>query len=302
MFLEVILYILAILVIGFALKKVGLLTDTRVDFLNKLAFYIALPALIFHSIYSRTLKDIFSPLLILGFCIVLFSVLALGWTIFQRIGEDRKKSVAITQSYHGNIGYMGLPVVAIALGGAAGGRASLLLGIGSMVQIVLTTLILVHLNSPSGELSSKLRRVIINPVLLSLIVGLAFSLFNLTLPETADSIISIISDAALPIALLGVGASIRLEAQDKEWKNPALVLGLKMIFMPILGWIVLSLLGVDIVSLKTGVLMLGMPTAVSTFIYSKELGGDEEFASLNISLTTLFSMVSISILLALCAC
>ncbi len=74
---------------------------------------------------------------------------------------------------------------------------------------------------------------------------------------------------------------------------------MKIVFMPILGWILLSSLGADVVSLKTGVLMLGMPTAVSTFIYSKELGGDEEFASLNISLTTLASMVTVAILLGI---
>lgn len=299
MFLEVILEILLILGIGLILRRVGILNEHRVDLLNKVAFYIALPALIFHSIYSRSLGEIFSPDLILGFFIVLISILLLGWERFRDIEETGLRSVAITQSYHGNLGYMGLPVVAVALGESAGAKASILVGTGSMIQIVLTTIILVQMNSPKGSLRDNLERVILNPVLLSLIVGLTFSYLNLSLTQTLGDAISLVSDSALPIALLGVGASIKLEVSREDWKIPAEVTTLKIITMPVLGWIVLSIISVDPISLKTGVLMLGMPTAVSTFIYSKELGGDEEFASLNISLTTLFSMISVAILLAI---
>lgn len=299
MFLEVVIPILVLLLIGLISREAGVLTSNRVKILNKVAFYIALPALVFHSIYSRSLREIFSFPLVLGFCTVILLTLGIGWVVFRKTENNPKKSVAITQSYHGNLGYMGLPVVAMALGDAAGAKASLLLGVGSTIQIPLTTTLLVHLNRSSAKLTDRMKRVGLNPVLLALIVGLVFSCLNIPLPQAPDKVISLISKTALPIALLGVGASLNLKIRGADVKTITEVSALKMALMPALGSIIFSMLNVGGLSFKTGMLMLGMPIAISTFIYAKELGGDENFASLNISLTTLISIISISILLIL---
>lgn len=299
MFLEVVIPILILLVIGLVSREAGVLTSGRVRILNKIAFYIALPALVFHSIYSRSLREIFSLPLVLGFCSVILLTLGVGWVVFRKTEKNPKRSVAITQSYHGNLGYMGLPVVAMALGDAAGAKASLLLGVGSTIQIPLTTTLLVHLNKSSAELTERMKRVALNPVLLALIGGLVFSYLNISIPQAPEGVISLISKTALPIALLGVGASLKMKIRGGDLRTITEVSALKMALMPALGYIVFSMLNVGGLSFKTGMLMLGMPIAISTFIYAKELGGDENFASLNISLTTIISIISISILLIL---
>lgn len=299
MFLKIVLPILLILSIGLVSRKVDLLNAPRVELLNKIAFYIALPALVFHSIHSRPFGEIWAPTLVIGFLTVLFLTFGIGWFAFRNMDDNSKRSVATAQSYHGNLGYMGLPIVAMVLGGAAGAKASLLLGLGSITQIPLTMSLLVRLNNPKTRPIDQLKRIVANPVLLALIVGLSFSLLQLSVPSEIDEPISFLAKTALPIALLGVGASIRLRKRGENPKVLSSVAGLKMITMPVLGWIILSTLSVGSLSLKTGILMLGMPTAVSTFVYSKELGGDEKFASLNISTTTIISMLTISALLIL---
>jgi len=45
--------------------------------------------------------------------------------------------------------------------------------------------------------------------------------------------------------------------------------------------------------------MLRTPTAVSTFVFANELGGDREFASLNVFVTTLASVATLFVLITL---
>lgn len=296
---KVVVLILLLLALGLLGKKAGILTPPRIDVLNKVAFYIALPALIFHSIYKRSLGAIFSLNLLLGFHITLIAILGLGWVIHRRIESRAKRSVAITQSYHGNIGYMGLPIVAMTLGETGGARAGLLLGFGSTTQILLTMSLLVYINSTRPKITDEIKKVIFNPVILSLFFGIAFSLLGLSLPEVLDEGVSWVGRSALPIALLGVGASIELRDHWEDLDILSSVLILKIILMPLLGFLLFTLLGAGTLEVRTGVLMLGMPTAVSTFIYTKEVGGDERLASLNISLTTISSILPISVLIFL---
>lgn len=297
MFGEIILSILLLLAAGLVSREAGLLNSFRVKLLNKFAFYVALPALIFHSIYARSLEEIFSPALVSGFCLVILLTLGAGWLIYRNLKDDAKRSMAMTQSYHGNLGYMGLPIVIMGFGEAAGAKAGLLVGVGSPLQIALTTILLVHLSGVRTGLKGKLVKIVANPVLLSLLAGLCFSFLQISIPGPPERTLSLLAETALPIALLGVGASIKLEKRKEDLSVFGSVIGLKMILMPVLGWVILNLLGVGPLGLKTGVLMLGMPTAVSTFIYAKEMGGDEELASKNISFTTVFSIATIAVLL-----
>ncbi len=48
------------------------------------------------------------------------------------------------------------------------------------------------------------------------------------------------------------------------------------------GWPVYSSLSMDTTALGAAVVMLGTPTAVSTYVYTTELSGDAAFASLNV--------------------
>jgi len=79
----------------------------------------------------------------------------------------------------------------------------------------------------------------------------------------------------------------------------AAVVALKICLMPALVWAVFSALAVDPATFTASVVMLGTPTAVSTFVFANELGGDREFASLNVFVTTLASVATLFVLITL---
>ena len=290
---------LAVVLAGTGLRAVGVLDADRTARLNALAYYVALPALIFTATYDRSVGALLSPALLAGLLIVPVATAALAWLVHRDRPSRARRSVAVVQSYHSNLGYLGLPLVAATFGGEVTAIASVILGIVSLVQVPLTVLVLVSLNSADARVGRELRAVATNPVLVTLVVGLAVGSVGVGVPSTVTAGLDAVGGLALPLALLCVGASLDLDVPSIDVGATGAVVGLKIALMPAIAWIVLSALAVDPATLTAGVVMFATPTAVSTFVYSNELGGDERFASLNVFVTTVASIGSLFVLIDL---
>jgi len=291
-------YMLTLVAVGFVARRLGVLTADRNDRLSQVAFYVLLPALIFHSTYDKRLGELISVELVAGLLVVLGTLIALSWTL-NRSDDASVRSVAVVQSYHGNLGFFGVPVVAATLGSAAAATASIILGLAALLQVPLTVTTLTAVNDADADLARELRSVATNPVFLALAVGLGFATVGQPIPGAADTGLGWLSELALPVALLAIGGSLRPTGDEIPLIRTGTVVGLKVLAMPLIAWLVFSGLGVDTLTRNVGVVMFGAPTAVSTYVYAAELGGDEGFASVNVFATTVASILSLFVLLSL---
>lgn len=287
------LYLLGILGVGFAARQVDLLTERRTDLLSDLAFYVALPALIFGSTYDQPLGSLVSPGFVAAVAAVFLTTAGLAWLVHSRKDSPARRSVAVVQSYHSNLGFLGLPLVAMTLDGDAAAFASVILGIGVLLQVPLTILVLISINDADASVRSELRAIATNPVVAALVAGLAASHVGLTVPGVVDVGLGYASELALPIALLCVGSSLDLDRSAFDLGATGSVVAVKVGCMPLIAFLLLTFTGVGATAFATAMIMLAMPTAVSTFIYANELGGDARFASVNVFVTTLVSLVTI---------
>ena len=293
------LYMLSLLAVGVGARHVGLLESSRRDRLNDVAFYVTLPALIFLSTHDQPLGELLSRELLVGLWAVLFAVVTVSWVVHRRADSRATRSVAIVQSYHSNFGFLGLPLVAVTLGTAAAGRGSIILGIGALIQVPLTVSLLISMNDAEASVAGELRSLATNPVLIALAVGLVASVYSVSVPTVAATGLGWLADLALPLALVLVGSALELRMPDSDWQTLGGVVGLKVFLMPAFAWIAFSALGADPLTRNAAVVMFGAPTAVSTFIYASELGGDAEFASLAVFATTVVSVGTLGVILQL---
>jgi len=294
--LEQLGFMLVFLAVGAAASTAGPLTAGRTETLTAVAFYVALPALVFASTFDRPLGELISPALLLGFWAVLASTIAAGWIVHRRRASAARRSVAIVQSYHGNMGFLGLPLVAATLGGEAAAIASVVLGLGALTHVPVTVFTLIRINDSDASLSGELRALATNPVLVSLAAGIAASVGGVGVPTVAVTALDAVSTVALPLALVCVGAKLDTELSLSTLRPTTGVVLLKVVWMPVLAWVVFSTLGVGSTALSAAVIMLGVPTAVSTYVYTSELGGDAAFASMNVVVTTVASLGTLSVL------
>ncbi|QCS41932.1 AEC family transporter [Natrinema versiforme] len=293
------LALLVVLLVGAGLRTTGVLDARRTSFLNDTAYYVALPALIFVSTYDRSISALLSPALLGGLLFVLFATAGIAWLVHRHRDSSARRSVAIVQSYHSNLGYLGLPLVAATFNDSVTAIASVVLGVVSLAQVPLTVVVLSMLNGTDASIERELRGLGRNPVLLALLAGLTIGSVGASIPSLAATGLDAVGSLALPVALLCVGASLEVDAPSIDVGATAAVVALKICLMPVLAWAVFSTLAVDSATFTATVVMLGTPTAVSTFVFASELGGDRKFASLNVFVTTLVSIATMFVLISL---
>ncbi len=291
--------LLVLLLVGTGLRRSGLLNHGRTATLNTIAYYGALPALVFTATYNQNVAAILTPALFVGVVGVLGATAVIAWVVNSRRERPARRSVAMVQSYHSNLGYLGLPLVAATFEPDVTAIASVVLGIGSLTQVPITVLLLVMITGADTRLRAQLRKLVTNPVLIALVGGITVGSLELGVAPPVVTGLDILAGLALPLALLCVGASLQIDGPTIDIGATGSVIGLKLVFMPVLAWIVFSALGVDAATFAAAIVMLGTPTAVSTYVFATELGGDSEFASLNVFATTVVSTASLFVLIAL---
>lgn len=293
--------LLALLLAGTGLRRVGVLDADRTELLNQTAYYVALPALVFVATYDQSIGDVVSWELFVGVVATLLGTALVASVVHRNRSPTARRSVAVVQSYHSNLGYLGVPLVAVTFDAEVTAIASVILGIGALVQVPLTVILLVSMNGTNadGALGRHLKSLAGNPVLIALVAGMAIGGFQLGVPTAAATALDWVGSLALPLALLCVGATLQVDSSTIDRGATASVVALKVACMPAIAWGVLSLLGVNAATFTAGVVMLGTPTAVSTYVFATELGGDAGFASLNVFVTTVASVASLTLLIEL---
>ncbi len=286
---------LALLAVGVAGRRAGVFTPTRRDRLTDLAFLVALPALVYTATFDQSLGEVLSARLVAGVVGVIFFGLVGAWAVHRHRPDAATRSVAVVQSYHTNLGFLGLPVVAATFGAGAveAGKASVVLGVGALVQVPATVVVLSAVNDADASLSGELGSLARNPVLLALGAGLGSAAVGWSPPSLAVAGLSALASLALPVALVAVGGSLSLESTTVDRATVGAVAGVKLLAMPVVAFGVFSLLGAAPATVRTGVVMFAMPTAVSTFVYASALGGDPDLASFNVFVTTAVSVATL---------
>lgn len=295
--------LLALLLVGTTLRYIGVLDADRTELLNRAAYYVALPALVFVATYDQAIGEVVSWELLVAVLVAYLGTAVVAGVVHRHRSPSARQSVAVIQSYHSNVGYLGLPVVAATFDAEVTAIASVVLGIGSLVQVPLTVILLVSMNGENAEgaLGRHLRSLASNPVVLALITGMSIGWVEIGVPTTAATALGWAGSLALPLALLCVGATLQVDRAAIDRGATASVVALKVACMPAIAWATLTLLGVNAATLTAGVVMLGTPTAVSTYVFATELGGDATFASLNVFVTTVASVGSLTLLIELIA-
>ncbi len=300
--MDVIIRLLGLLVLlgaGTGLRLLGVLEETRTARLNALAYYVALPALLFVATYDQPIGSLVSVALAGGVVVVFLATAGIAWVFHAREATPARRSVAVVQSYHANLGYLGVPLIAATFDDGVTAAASVILGVGALVQVPLTVAILVAVNGTETSVRAQSRRLLANPVLLALVAGLGVGSAEIAVPDTAVAGLDVLAAFALPLAVLCVGASLDPDLPTFDRRATGRTTVLKMACMPAIAWVVFATLGVDADAFVAAVVMLAMPTAVSTYVFSSELGGDARFASVNVFATTVVSVATLALVIGM---
>lgn len=275
--LDIILPVFGLILCGFALGRPPLFGPDAARTLNIFVFNLAVPALLFRSMIAAGLPT-WSDLSILETYYV--AVLAVGAATMAAgrllLRQDLAGSavLAIGATFSNTV-QIGIPLILAAFGEAGLAQLLLIVTFHAAFLICLYT-ILVEIGRaeagtyPLAVLSSTLRQVAGNPIVLSIVLGLAWGAAGLHLPGPVDRMLAMLGTAAVPLALFSLGVGlVGLRAGDMFGLGLVVVV-LKLLALPAAVW----LLGrhvFDLAPLQLAVATVcaTLPTGANSFVFAQ---------------------------------
>ncbi len=295
--------IFAVIILGLFARKKGFIPEEFIGPANRLVYYLAIPAMIFSSTSKASLKTQFDAMVLtitLASVLVVFTV-AWGVGMLRHVRRGQLGTY-MQAAFHGNLGYIGLAVAYYFLGNEGFVRASIIAGFMMILQNLLAVLSL-QLNSEDlaiqGNKWHVVLRILLNPIILSAVAGILFSVTGLRMPLVIDRSLNILSSLALPMALLVIGASLTFQLMQSQILRVLSTGLMKLVLLPGFGFIFYRIFDLSAQDYLPGLILLASPSATVTYVMAKEMGGDPDFAVAAISTSTMLSSITFSIWLSI---
>jgi hypothetical protein len=288
--------IFAIITLGAFARRWGFISQTFLEPANRLVYFLAIPAMVFRAIAGASLhKELdLTILLITLACVLVVSMVVFAAASLFRVKPARRGT--LTQcSFHGNLGYIGFAVIFYYLGDAGLVRGSILAGFIMILQNLLSVVALqiaAQDDARGGSIRRFMGRIVINPVILSALLAIAYASSGLPLPELLDRTLRILGGLALPMALLLIGASLSFSLVRIQFAGALTSSLIKILIMPALGCIAFFYFGCAPGDFLPALILLAAPPATMTYVFATEMKGDKDLAVAAISVGTVGSAVS----------
>jgi predicted permease len=213
-------------------------------------------------------------------------------------GKFEEKIVPVLRftAIFSNCGYMGLPLL-YAVFGSEG------VFYGSFYIVTFHTVLWSYGYMMYGGKESKakiIKRLLINPSIIALYIGLIIFLFSISVPETIMGAVRAVGDMTMPLSMLiigGIMSSTKLLAVFSDWRVYLSSL-IRLIVMPLLYFAITYLLGVPSLPIAVMVTLLAMPAAANTTIFAEMFDKDAVFASKCVTVSTILSIITAPIIIS----
>ena len=282
----------ALVLCGYWAARRQMLPFEAIPGLNGFVLYFALPCMLFRFGANTPIAQLLdaSAFFMYLFCALVMVAFVVAITLNKRFGWNDAAFGALVGAFP-NTGFMGVPLLVALLGTAAAGPAIVTI----VIDMVITTSLCIALSRLDGAgqqgvgqaAKNALLGVVKNPLPWAILLGTLFSAFQIELPGPIEKTVSLLGDAASPVALFTIGAvlarSQKIAHHEQHgpltWKDYVPVALIKLFLHPVLvllvGLAVISMgVPIDAFALKVMVLVAALPSASNVAMLSERYGAD----------------------------
>ncbi len=291
-----IIQMFVLIFVGVVCTKVGLLDSQRSKTLSDVVTKVVTPALVISS-FQREFDPKMLRNLLIALALSIFS-LALSWVVVRLLLRKNDKfdyKVERFAAMYSNCGFMGIP---LAYGVFGDDGVFYIAGFNLLFNLLVFT---IGQNSMMEKPSGSFWKQMITPVSVASVIAVLLFVLRVDLPDVIGSPIEMIGDMTTPLAMLTAGVSVTQVNFAKALKNRRLyvVCALKLLVIPILFVLATKFLPLPEDVFMAIVLATACPTATVTVLFSVLYGRDDTYASEIFAASTLFSIVTIPLVVAL---
>ena len=279
--------------IGIIMFKKGMLTNEGVSEMSTVALYVATSCVILRSLAVPFDPNRLGEAIACVVLTIVFTVLSAftAWLVYR----DRRR-IAQLGIMVSNMGFIGIPLVENVLGE----QYVFYISVCIAAQIVLTWTYGVWLVANDASVISA-KRIFTNPAIVSSFVGVFLFLLPIELPGVITQALNGLGDLNGGLAMLILGtylaqADIRGLLRDRNLYLACLV---RLIVIPALVVGVLAVLPLSNAVKMTLLVGFSAPCGAVSAMFPQMFGGDYRFGAGLVSFSTLLSLVSMPLMLAL---
>ena len=292
--LGVVLPLFVVMAIGYLSRMVKLIDDSGVGVVNRLVFWVFLPAILFVSVYETNLQEAFN------FPLVLFSTLGttlvflVSFFLVPKLEKKRDRCGVIIQGLiRGNEVYFGFPIVVSLIGAQYLGLMSIVVAFAVLFYNGYSIFALEYFKGDTVDKREISKNLITNPFILATIAAVIMNLVGLVIPDVLMTGIRSLAGVATPLALFLLGASFNFTSTKGYLKEVIWTTIFRLIIIPGIVVVLSILLGFS--STETVILFVtfGVPTAVASYSMARQLDADYELASQIVVYTSSFAILTV---------
>jgi hypothetical protein len=285
--------VFGLLALGALLKRRLLRDDAVWAGIERLVFWVLLPCLIAGALSAVR----FDTLPVGGMAVALWTALSAGTglaiVVSRLLGHGH---AAMTSVLQGGIRFNNL--MGFAIGGAiwgADGIAYAAVATGIIVPFVQAVATIAFVaGRGSVRVLALLRQVLLNPLILGCLAGFAIGLVG-GLPPGLQPAVRNLGNASIALGLLCVGAALTLQGLGDRPATQAATAVLKLLVMPVMTWALCAALGLGPLATAIAVLFMALPTAATSYVMARAMGGDAKLMAAITTSEHLLSMLTLPV-------
>lgn len=290
--------VFCLIALGWAVRAGGIVTSAAFAAVNRFGYFVLYPAFLFLTITGAEIE--FGDAATFLFSVVVgFGAMAL--LALATLSAFRRDGPGFTSVFQGVTRWNGFALLAAApsLYGPRG-AAYIAFVFGPIVLLVNVMCVAVLARWGQNGVSSRsalVGQIMANPLVLACAAGLIVrGAGGFSLPIITPTL-NLLAPAAMPVALLCVGAGLDLAAARRGGGKLATASVLKLVAGPFVLWGAARVFGADPATAAIAAGLGATPTAAAAYTLARELGGNAELMAAIITVTTLASFVTMPLIL-----
>lgn len=264
---------------------------------GRVLFNVFSPALVFRALATTQISLGEFGLLFLTMVIFVGIMIFVGTLVARLQTSDKiERTGIVLTAICPNDGNLGLPIVDFAFGPEVLARAVIIY----ITATILNFTVGVYVAS-SGRNSPRqaLMHVFKIPVVYAVIVGFIVNILDVKMPLPIERSVNLLAQATIPVMIVLLGVQLAQAGSLKNLRLVATSVGLRLLVAPVIALSLALLLHLDGIALTAFVMQASMPVAVATTVFATEFNLSREQIVSSVVASTLFSTISLSVLILL---
>lgn len=257
-----------LMVLGYFLVNYTSLADGKLTKqANAIVFKIFLPCMLFYNVYQSDIgSEIHSRIRLCiwaaGGLLILFVLLCL--IVPRIVTQENQQGVVIQGIFRSNYVIFGVAVVQNMYGPKSTTTAAILSAIlVPMYNFLAVVVLSIFGEKRENDWKKIILDIIKNPLIISSVLGIIFSLLGIRLPTAVDTTVQDLAKLSTPIAFMILGGDLDFSKVKGNLKTAFVVLTIKLVILPLIMIPMVVMMGYRDADLLSGVLAYQTPVAVS---------------------------------------